>query len=212
MKKLILSLCLLAFSASTFAAGTQYESMMSALLTKLQDAKSPEALTEAKNGFIRVADVETKEWLPLYYAAYCMVLESYITKDVNEIDSKLDIADKFLDKAAAISLNDEVLCLQSWSKSARIMVNPMTRGQKYGQEASSLLEKAQEKNPNNPRVYFLKGQSAFYTPEAFGGGKEKAKGFFTKASELYNSKQLAVVLMPTWGKEETEKMLIQIGK
>ena len=98
-------------------------------------------------------------------------------------DAALDEADSYLTKASALAENDEILVLQSWSKSARIAVNPMTRGQKYGAESATFLDKAMKMNPDNPRINFLKGQSAFYTPEAFGGSKTKAKEMFMKDSK-----------------------------
>lgn len=129
-----------------------------------------------------------------------------------KIDGIVDQADAQLEAALAIEKNDEIVCLQSLCKTARINVNPMTRGMKFGPQAARLLETAGAMNAGNPRVFFLKGQSAFYTPEAFGGGKDKAKEMFTKAVELFKNFKPLNDLMPIWGADDATKMLAECSK
>jgi hypothetical protein len=93
--------------------------------------------------------------------------------------------------------------------SARIGVDPMSRGMKFGMEASKLLTQAKEKNPANPRIYLLMGQNKFYTPEAFGGGKKAAAEYFTLAVEKFAAFKPVDELSPTWGLESAQKMLEQ---
>jgi hypothetical protein len=212
MKKLLFSLFALALSTFAFAVGENYEPTMKGLMMKMKSANSPEAYASARNGFARVAEVEKGEWLPLYYASFCAIIEANMVQDGPTKDATLDIADGYLTKAVTLSENDEILVLQSWSKSTRIMVNPMTRGQKYGAESAQLLEKATKLNPKNPRAYFLRAQSAYYTPEAFGGSKIKAKEWYTKAAELFAKENSENTLMPTWGSEENAKMLAEVNK
>jgi hypothetical protein len=89
----------------------------------------------------------------------------------------------------------------------QMTVDPMTRWQTYGAEAKTALENATKADPNNPRIYYLNGQTLMNTPEAFGGGKAVAKKFFEKSLELYKTFQPASPLHPNWGKEEAEKLL-----
>ena len=180
---------------------------MKGYLLKLQDAKTPESFQTAANGFERIAGAEPKEWLPKYYAAFCYVMQAMTVQDKDKVDGIVDQAEKLLDDATAINKNDEILCVQSLCQSARIGVNPMTRGMKYGQQSAKLLAQAKEINPNNPRTYYLEAQSKYYTPEAFGGGKKIAKELFEKAVIAYASFKPANDLMPDWGKEQTIQML-----
>lgn len=140
-------------------------------------------------------------------------MQAMQTKDKDKIDGIVDQADKLLDEATTLSpKNDEILCLQSLCKSARIGVNPMTRGMKYGPQAGELLSKAKEINPNNPRIYYLEGQSKYFTPAAFGGGKDKAKVLFEKAVATYATFKPANELMPTWGEDQAKEWLEECKK
>lgn len=86
---------------------------------------------------------------------------------------------------------------------------------KNGAEAGALLQKVGESahkaldlDPTNARAWFVLGQSDYYTPAQFGGGK-KAEGYLLKAA---NSTQPAVEggTMPTWGREQAIGMLIDL--
>lgn len=207
MKKFYTLMVALFSVISVFAQSAQYESAMKSYLLKLQDAKTPEAFQATANGFERIAGAEQKEWLPKYYAAFCYVMQAMTVQDKDKVDGIVDQAEKLLDDATTINKNDEILCVQSLCQSARIGVNPMTRGMKYGQQSAKLLAQAKEINPNNPRIYYLEAQSKYYTPEAFGGGKKIAKELFEKAVITYASFKPANDLMPDWGKEQTIQML-----
>ena len=61
-------------------------------------------------------------------------------------------------------------------------------------------------NPDNPRIYYLQGQSLFNTPPAFGGGKDKAKPLFEKAIALFKTDK-PKPLWPNWGLDATEDQL-----
>jgi GNAT superfamily N-acetyltransferase len=213
MKKLLLSLTLIACGFVSMAQNAQYESAMKGLMMKMNGATVPEAYQAIANGFERVANAESKEWLPRYYAAFNFIMQAYMTSDKSKVDGILDIADKHLaDADALLPNNDEIKCLAAWAKSARIGVDPMSRGMKYGMESAQLLEEAKKINASNPRIYFMQGQSAFYTPEAFGGGKTKAKALFAKAVELYGTFTPANEMMPNWGSEQASKMLEECNK
>jgi hypothetical protein len=69
------------------------------------------------------------------------------------------------------------------------------------------LDKAIKADPNNPRIYYLNGQTLMNTPEAFGGGKAVAKKLFEKSLELYKTFKPASPFHPNWGKEEAEQLL-----
>lgn len=212
MKKIIVALFALFSPVLLMAQNPQYENAMKGFLMKMSAAKSPEAYQAVANAFERMANTETKEWLPRYYAAFNYIMQAYTTPEKDKADAILDQADKHLEQAAALTQSEELLCLSAWCKSARINVDPMSRGAKYGREAALLLEQAKKVNPNNPRIYFLQGQSAFYTPEAFGGGKNKAKELFQKAIELYGTFQVQNEFMPNWGAEQAKDMLARCGQ
>lgn len=212
MKSFITTLFSLFLCTVVFAQSEQYSNAMKAYLLKLKDAKTPESFQAAANGFERIAGSEQKEWLPKYYAAFCFIMQAMNTADKDKVDGILDQADKLVVDALMIINNDEILCLQSLSASARIGVNPMTRGMKYGQISAGFLAKAKELNPDNPRIYYLEATAKYYTPKAFGGGKDKAKELFEKAVVAYSKFKPANELMPDWGAEQTMQLLEECRK
>lgn len=212
MKKTISTLFALFLFTALLAQSDQYKVAMKGMLKKMNDAQTAEAYQAVANGFERIGTAERTEWLPKYYAAFSYIMQSMGTQDMAKVDPLLDQAEKLLAEAAVINMNDEILCLQSLCKSSRIKVDPMTRGMKYGPEASQLLEKAQALNPNNPRIYYLLGQSKFYTPEMFGGGKPKAKVLFEKAVATFSTYKPSGEFMPDWGAEQATKMLEEASK
>jgi hypothetical protein len=92
---------------------------------------------------------------------------------------------------------------------ARIGVDPQKRWRKYGKIFEDNLEQAKAQNVENPRIYFLKGTSTFYTPKAFGGGKKKALEYFERAKEYFDMEQKNDIMVPYWGAETNEYFLKQ---
>jgi len=137
---------------------------------------------------------------------------TYSTKG-NTIDTYCDKAELFIKKADSMNPNNsEIYTLKAQIASARISVNPMTRGQKYGPESATIREKAKELDPTNPRPYYLEGTALFYTPPMFGGGKDKAKPAFEKALNLYETFKPASSIAPSWGKGSASYFLAECDK
>src|SRR5207342_2404901 len=100
--------------------------------------------------------------------------DANIDKDVNAEKVKGLCA-----KAEAVAATNqdkaEIECIKNMAATQQMMIDPQNRWMSYGQEAGAALQKGMELDPNNPRLYFLQGQSLFNTPVQFGGGKDKAK-------------------------------------
>ena len=205
MKQLLVIISM--FFAGMVMSQSKYEAAMARGLEQFKSAKSAEDMTAASAFFERVAEAEKDKWLPYYYAAYT----NYVTAWMNQKSDKDKVAGKSNDlitKAEALEPNNsELFCLRQMTATLQMLVDPMSRWQSYGTEASNAVEKAIKADPNNPRSYYLKGQNLMGTPEAFGGGKAVAKKLFEKSVELYKTFQPASPFHPNWGKEETEKLL-----
>jgi hypothetical protein len=206
MKKLF-TLVLLTATMAASAQNKKYMETMEKNIAALDTSYTNELLQPLANTFERIASAEKSEWLPNYYAAYCNVNMSYNTKG-DMIDTYCDKAEKYLHVADSLSPNNsEIYTLKAQIASARISVNPMSRGQKYGTISAELREKAKELDKTNPRPYYLEGTSYFFTPPMFGGGKDKAKPKFEKALELYAAFKPASSIAPHWGKNSSEYFL-----
>ena len=194
------------FFAGMAVAQTKYEAAMARGLEQFKAAKTVEDMNAASAFFERIGDAEKDKWLPYYYAAYT----NYITGWMNPKADKDKIGEKSKDligKAEAIEHNSELYCMHQMIAILQMTVDPMARYQSYGAEAKNALDNAKKADPNNPRIYYLDGQTLMNTPEAFGGGKAVAKKLFEKSLELYKTFKPASPLHPDWGKEEAEKLL-----
>jgi hypothetical protein len=61
-----------------------------------------------------------------------------------------------------------------------------SKGIEYGIKTGALFQQATELGPNNPRVRLVKAINAFYTPSAFGGGRDKAQTLASQDITLYD--------------------------
>ncbi|WP_209388758.1 hypothetical protein [Chryseobacterium sp. RR2-3-20] len=215
MKKIILSFALGCMSLVAYAQGN-YEKVMTEKISKLEQSKSSEDYLAVANDFQRIAEKEKGKWQPNYYAAL-----SYIQKGRSEkqngkteaLDEAADNAQKFVDAANAVEKdNSEIHLLQKMIYSLKMMANPMERFRTFGSQAQQELKVAEKLDPTNPRVTLIKAEDTYFTPENFGGSKEKGMELFKMALEKYQSFKPKTSLDPNWGKEEAEYFISQAGK
>jgi hypothetical protein len=214
MKRIILIFNILATVLSlSNAQNEEYKTTMKEIVDSIQSAKWGTDLTPYANQLERVASVETKEWLPNYWAAYCYMNKSYSEPVAEKKDVILEKAETLIAAAEKIMPNnDEIEVLKANIASARMAVDPQNRWQKYGAISGTALGAAQKLNPENPRAKLLEAQSIFYTPEAFGGGKQKALPLIKAALEKFEKFKPTSDLMPNWGLILVKYMLIEAEK
>ncbi len=214
MKRIILLFSLLATTlTATFAQSDDYKKSMEEVVTAIQSAKRGEDLTPFANQLARIAAVETKEWLPNYWAAYCYMNKSYTETTEEKKDALLEKAETLI--AAADKLNpadDEIEALKANIASARMAVDPQNRWQTYGATFAKALGAAQKLNPENPRAKMLEAQGIFFTPEAFGGGKKKALPLIEEATAKFEKFKPTSSIMPNWGLSFVKYMAAEAEK
>ena len=210
MKKLVLSITLAISSLVTFAQKEKFEAIMTEQSAVIQ-ANYQGSYMPMANKMERIAAAELNEWTPQYWSAYCLINETFNLKDAGEKDLLLEKAETFLKKAEALSPNnDEIEVLKAQYAMAKLSIDPMSRFQKYGADFQTALKRAEEINPENPRVSYVMGTNIFYTPEGFGGGQAKAKPYFEKALFKFTNFKSASAYSPNWGKSASEYFLSQI--
>jgi len=211
MKTLVktLGLLLILFIPVCLKAQTMEESLSKTFL-QMDSVKNLSDMMTISAQFDRIADKWNNEWSTNYYAAYANVIASFIVADSKKKDLFLDEADKYLEKVKSLgSEDDETYVLAALITNARIAVDGQNRGMQYGPILNQYIVKAEKINPDNPRIYYLKGTSLFYQPEMYGGGKEKAKPYFERAKELFAKESKASVLKPHWGEKQNLDFLKQ---
>ena len=209
MKKLVLSILFLGFNSAIFAQNEKYVSTMTDLVTNIQ-SNYEGTYIPLSNKMERIAAAESKEWLPNYWVAFCLINETFKMKEAGEKDLLLDKAADFIKKAEVISpSNDEIEVLKAQYSMAKVSIDPMSRWQKYGADFQTFLKNAEELNPGNPRTSYVMAVNIFYTPEGFGGGKDKAKPLFEKALSNAETFKSETSYSPNWGKSEASYFLSQ---
>ncbi len=209
MKKTVCIITVAILSISNvLGQNEKFIGIMKRQISVLDTAQKVETLTGLVNSFERVANAEKKEWSAYYYAAYSVLRKSYAQKDPSKNDESADIAEKLIKMADSLNANNsEISCLKSMNAGLRMMVDPMTRGQKYGMESNMWLMKAIEQDPTNPRPHMLSGQGKLFTPPQWGGGKDKALVDFEAAQKLFEAFKPMNELSPNWGKSYNEMLM-----
>lgn len=212
MKKLILGLIMLSISFTAFAQ-TVYEKAMTEKVAKVEEQKSPEEFTALANDFDRIGTKEKSQWLPYYYAAFATIQKGRSlmrSGKTAELDPVAEQAENYIEKAEALSPNNaELFILKKMTSGFRMMVDPMSRYMQESPIAQKAIAKAQELDPNNPRITILLAEDAYFTPEQFGGSKAKGQELFKKALEQFKTYKPKTALDPNWGKSEAEYFLSQ---
>jgi uncharacterized protein (DUF4415 family) len=211
MKKVTLTIALLFALFTGFAQSAGYQKDMIALVSNIHANSQQTELMPFANKMERIAAAEAEEWLPNYWLAYCFAHDNFRKQDSAEKDQLLELAEKAIEKAEELSEehNAEIAIMKAQIASARMSVDPMNRYQEYGEKFQKAIQDAIRFDAGNPRIYYLQGTSAFYTPENFGGGKAIAKPLFEKALEKFNNFELESAIYPNWGSYETEYFLTQ---
>jgi hypothetical protein len=128
--------------------------------------------------------------------------------DATKKDSYLDEAEKSFAKMIELAPNEaDVFALQSMYYSARLVVNPMERGQKYSVLASQAVGMALGMDATNPRAKFIKLRNDMGSAQFFGTDPNE---YCPQASELLASWDIFKVkspLHPSWGKTQVAEIV-----
>ena len=210
MKKTLTILTLtLGLLANKSIQAQSVDSLLIQTYTAYDTAKVYPQLLMASNQFKLIAKQSSTYWLANYYAAWSIAVLSFQEPNKDRKDPMLDEADAFFRKIEPMdTANDEVALLGALLAQARLSVDPASRHGKYGKISDTYLAQVTKLNPNNPRMYYMEGNSKFYTPKLWGGGVDKAQPLYEKAEALFaNDSQ--DIHKPHWGKAINEKMLAQ---
>jgi hypothetical protein len=202
MKKLLLMSCVIFLASSGFTQSEKYTSAMKTNIAQLDSMMGKRNGIELANNFERIGDAEKTQWLPYYYAAYCTVMQARTAKDNSKNDATADKAQQLLDKAESIygKENSETDVIKSMIATSRMTVDPQSRYMTYGPAISEALAKSKSLDPTNPRPVLVEAENTFFTPEAYGGGKDAAKKLFDQAKTLDDNFKPETELSPSWGK------------
>jgi hypothetical protein len=141
-------------------------------------------------------------WL-MHYRAYAMYRKvTFMMSDTPDprLGPYLAEADKLLEESAKRMPLGETLALRSSVLGMRIGLDPAS-AQELGMASNGLMAQARGMAPKNPRVLYLAGLSALYTPEQWGGGMTVAKDYFARAQAALAG-DAPVSPAPRWGRDD----------
>jgi hypothetical protein len=213
MKSLIV-MGALALTVTAASAQQDFKGPLKATWDALDTTKMPDDQAPLANKLALISKKWAGEWSTHFYVALSKTYMSYGEKDEAKHDAILDEADKELDEAVSLlgKPTDETWVVAAMIANSRMMVNPMQRWQKYGKTFSDDLDNAKEINPENPRMYYLKGVTTFFTPKNFGGGKKNAQPYFEKATTFFAKEDDKDITRPYWGKARNAYFLAECAK
>jgi hypothetical protein len=198
-------------SGALNAMDTKLQQQIEKQLKELKSAKGIGAWEQGVTAFESMSKSHPKEWLTRYYESYCLLNCGMESKDPATADNYYDRAFKAAEVAEGLSANNsEIKTLKSWILSMQIGIDPMNRGFEYGMKSNILLEEAIALDENNPRPYLLQGLAAMYTPEEYGGSKEKARTCFEKAIKKFEATKVQSATAPSWGYEKAKESLAEV--
>ena len=194
---------------SQSTANDQFKENLKESVDDFESSKNMNELVSAANRLSLIANKFKDQWSANYYACYSLTVLSYVEKEAKKKDAYLDEAEVYLSKAFSEFKTeyDEFYVLKAMLANARLAVQPALRYKKYGDLFNENTEKAMSLNPGNPRIYYLKGNSLFYTPKMFGGGAKNALTQFEKAETLFKNESKDDIYKPYWGEIQNNQMI-----
>jgi tetratricopeptide (TPR) repeat protein len=203
--KTIRLLILLTICSTSLYAQSEYEKAMQETLDKFAYAFSISDMKATAAQFERIAEMETQEWLPPYYASLVYSFMSFRTEDPGEKEELLTQAQTLLDKAIEIAPEEsEIYTVQGMIYTSFITLDPAANGQSYSAKANGAFQTSIKLNPENPRPYYMQAYILIYTPEEYGGGPKAALPLLEKAIELFKVGNPENPLAPSWGLEDCQ--------
>lgn len=207
-KILILSFITLSITA---IQAQEFEPAIKEALSRFKTDSTLPQFAMTTNQFEMIASKWDDKWLAHYYAAYANTVQSFMETDEVKRDGLLDLANSHMQKAIELcgEESDELYALSAMVANVRLAVKPGSRWKEYGVIFEENISKAKKINPDNPRIYYLQGNSIFYTPKMFGGGAKNALPYYEKADSLFRVLPLpdSLSVEPAWGMYQNTFML-----
>ena len=140
---------------------------------------------------------------------------SFSDREASEVekDAYLNVAEKSIEKMIDIAPNEsEVYALKALYYTAKLVIDPMTRGQKYGILTNTAIQESLARDAENPRAKQLALSNKVGTAEFFG---KDISVFKAEAEQLlgdWDNYKLKGPFYPTWGKDQVEGLVAKCSK
>ena len=207
--KIIVTLFMLVFAFSLAKADDFKDAILKAKknLNTAINSYEEKDLLKSRGEFERILQLKQNEWIIYYYIAYIDYNLGYTGskdgKQDNEIMKKYN-SSAWENINKAIELKDDFAdsyVLKYGINFNRFMYE-MDKMMEIVGTSKQLGEKVESLDKENPRYFYLKGASAYYTPDNYGGGAETALQFLEKANTIYETRIEKEEYYPDWGRDQ----------
>ncbi len=185
-----------------------YFQKMGEALGQFAQCKNSQDFNKLSNQFVVISKVETKEWLPLYYAAQCKIIASFITEDATEKDMYLEQTRQWFEQMEKLApAESEIFALKALYYTAALTVNPMVRGQEYSMLSNKAASKALGMNKDNPRAKYILLANKIGFAQFFGKEITEECKEAEALLENWDTYKVASPIHPKWGKDRVEAIV-----
>jgi len=116
-------------------------------------------------------------------------------------DEYLDVAQQSVDKMLELAAGEsEVFVMQGLLYTARLMIDPVTRGQKFGALSGQAIGTALGIEPENPRARYMQLANEMGTARFFGSDVSASCEKATILLAEWDNYQTKSPIHPRWGK------------
>ncbi len=168
-----------------------------------------QSLDDLKTSFHIFQDLATRNqgsYLPDYYAALVLVLETDYLENAADRDSLVENAMQHIQASEALSPNNvELEFLRGYALTAKLMTDPEQRGQDYAPLITAHYEKAMSMDPQNPRAPTFLAKLMVAMPQFFTNAKYDPCTLAKSAKDLYHNYWKDHLLI--WGTEVADELV-----
>lgn len=214
MKTTILTIVIAFLSITSFSQSAQFQQKIGEVLQQYSKCQSIEDYQQSANQFKMIANVEKAEWLPLYYHAHAYIIMSFMSQEgANQKDALLNEAEISIKKMLELAPQEvEAIALNAFYITAKLVIDPMNRGQQYGMLFAQTIGKAMAMDPTNPRVLYLKLANDIGSAGFFGKDPAEYKGNAESILKEWDNYKAKSPIHPNWGKNLVANLLKQVSK
>lgn len=204
MKHTYIILIISFISVCQISGQSKYEKGMQTAFDLWEEGKH----MKASAMFERIAQAESDNWIPVYYAANILIVNSFETQDLSQREATLDKATKLIEKAHQLSENNsEITTLEGVLLTGYLAMDPNTYGMTYSAKIPSLHQKAIQLNPDNPRAHANMVEYEMGAAQFFGQNVSEICKKMTEIIPKFKNQKIDVAFAPSFGLERAEQVV-----
>lgn len=207
MQNLIILMTIVLASILTMLNGqSKYEIEMQKAMTEFGAAESSDDLEKVAQHFDRIAKVESRNWLPLYYAMFIRTLNAFSQNKAQAIKTVDEIDAKYVELDAISPENSEILTLRGLYRTVKVAKDPGTYAMSLSGAIIKDYDDALNLNPKNARALYLLAQYNMGAAEFWGTDPKE------HCPQIEQAKALLVAesdetFEPHWGEKQVDEIL-----